>query len=577
MSTHLIKTNQLLKHFVSNSRPERRLTIKWPSDALATCPLCDSPIRFKHISGKRWVKMLQWILVVRHAYYACTNKKCALHHPFTVPNDIVLPFKHHGRDVWERVVMLHVSESLPPDKISDNIWINFHFKVSASTVARIIDAYEILKSSSLDEKALAKVKKAGFMVIALDGQRPENGKSGLWYITDVISNVVLHVEYLTCADTAEIGRMLKTIEQKYGVPIKAVLSDHQSSIVNAVAEYLPEAKHQYCHFHFLKNIATPLAAIDTHLQKTMESGIRNLYINRADRSKPVALLDGVKEPVRDFFKPVMDDLLQLVNNDRKLFDTWAGLASFNNVKEHVLRLEETRDSIPDGSRARKIMSKTVDVVKKLLEDASVHAEKLEALVPRLNEIRLILSNENDKPWKMHAKAREWVQTQEWSLHEAGIDVPDENRRIEQLNYDASVTDVQGQWVHLYNSHDAGLYHFLSVPGLPRANSAMEREFSVENRFFRSNCGTSMVGHSVRVKGDVVLKILKDKEENGPSSGDSIQAVLDTHDPETLAHGNALFKERRDAERRTWKKVKKSVQGFAQVIKRVITLKQGKKA
>ena len=576
-SMHVIKTQQLLQHFVTTGRRERRLTIKWPSDAPATCPLCNSPIRFKHVGGKRWVQMLQWILVVRAAYYACTNKACVLHHPFTVPNDIVLPFKRHGRDVWEKVIMLHVEQGQGPDKIVTDLQTNFGFTISAATVARIIETYEILKSSSVDEKALVRIRKTGFIIMAVDGQRPETGKPGLWYIVDVVTNVVLLVEYLTCADAAALGKMFKTIEQKFGVPIKAVLSDHQASIVNAVAEYLPAAVHQYCHFHFLKNLAAPLGAIDSHLQKTMEIGIRGLYINRANRSNAPNLIDGVKEPIRDFFKPVMEDLTQLINNRQKLFDTWAGLASFNNVKAYVPRLKELQLAMAEGSRAQGILSKTISAVETLLTTARVHVEKLDFLIPRLNEIRSILGTENDTTWVMHAKAREWAQAQEWFLHEAGIDMPDEQRRIAQLNYDASITDVLSQWMHLFNSHEGGLYQFLSMPGLPRSNSSMEHEFSVENRFFRSCAGTAMVGHSIRVKGDVVLKMLKDREVNGKSTGNSIQTVLDTHDCEIVARGKDVFKERRVAERKTWNVVKKVVHGIARLVGRLVGIRRNKKA
>lgn len=576
-STHVIKTEQLLKQFVASGRRERRLTIKWPSDAPATCPLCQSSIRFRHVGGKRWVQMLQWILVVRNAYYACTNEACVLHHRFTVPNDIVLPFKRQGRDVWEKVIMLHVEQSQGPDKIVLDLQTNFGFTISAATVARIIETYEILKSSSVDEKTLAKVRKTGFIIMAVDGQKPETGKPGLWYVVDVINNVVLHAEYLTCADAAALGKMFKAIEQKFGVPIKAALSDHQASIVNAVAEYLPNAVHQYCHFHFLKNLAAPLEAIDSHLQKTLEIGIRGLYINRANRSTAPNLLDGVKEPVRDFFKPVMEDLVQLITNRRKLFDKWAGLASFNNVKEYVPHLKELQLAMPEGSRANKIVSKTITAVDTLLTTSRVHADKLDFLIPRLNEMRSILGAENDTAWAMHAKAREWAQEQEWFLHEVGIDMADEQRRIAQLNYDASITDVVGQWVHLFNSHEEGLFQFLSVPGLPRANSPMEHDFSVENRFFRSCAGTAMVGHSIRVKGDVMLKILKDRAVNGASNGDSIQAVLDTHDRNTLARGSETFKERRSAERKTWNVAKKIVHGVARLVKRIVSIKWNKKA
>jgi hypothetical protein len=572
-STHVIKSEQLLKDFIASGRRERRLTIKWPSEASTACPLCHSPIRFKHMGGKRWVQMLQWILIVRNAYYSCSNSTCALHHPFTVPNDIVLPFKRQGRDVWEKVIMVHIKQKLAPDRIVIDLATNFGYTISAATVARIIETYEILKSSSVDEKSLAKVRKAGFIMMAVDGQRPETGKPGLWYVVDVVSNVVLHVEYLTCADATALGKMFVTIEQKYGVLIKAVLSDHQASIVNAVAEYLPIAVHQYCHFHFLKNLAEPLEAIDSHLQKVLEIGIRGLYINHANRESVPTLIGGVKEPIRDFFKPVMEDLVQLITNRRKLFDKWAGLVSFINVKKYVPRLKELQLAMPEGSRARSTISKTISVVDMLLETAQVHADKLEFLVTRLDEIRSILGTENDTPWSMHMKAHEWVQEQEWYLHEARVDISDNDRRIAHLNYDTTVTDVLGQWVHLFNSHEDGLFHFMAMPGLPRANSSMEREFSVENRFFRSCAGTAMVGHSIRVKGDVMLKILKDHEANGTNDGNSIQTVLDTHDRAIISHGSAIFKERRSTERKTWNMEKKNVHGVAKLVKHIISIKR----
>ena len=244
---------------------------------------------------------------------------------------------------------------------------------------------------------------------------------------------------------------------------------------------------------------------------------------------------------------------------------------------YVPRLEELQLAMPDGSRARGILSKTISAVDTLLTTVRVHVDKLDFLIPRLNEIRSILGDENVTAWVMRTKAREWVQSQEWFLHDAGLDMPDEQRRIAQLNYNASVTDVLGQWVHLFNSHEEGLFTFLSVPGLPRANAAMERDFSVENRFFRSCAGTAMVGHSIRVKGDVMLKILKDHEVNGTTTGDSIQVVLDTHDLDIVTLGSEAFKERRAAERKTWNVAKKIVHGIERLVKSITSIKSNKKA
>jgi len=576
-STHVIKTQQILKELVMTGRRERHLTVKWPSDVLATCPLCNSPIQFKRNGGKRFVQMLQWNLVLRYAYYACTNRTCALHHPFTLPNDIVIPFKHEGRDVWEKVIMLHVEQGAAPDKIVSDLDTNFGFPISAATVARIIETYEILKSWTLDEEALAKIKKAGFIIMAVDGQKPETGKPGLWYFSDVFSKVSLHAEYLTCADEVSLGAIFTGIEERFGVQIKAVLSDHQQSIVNAVAHYLPTAAHQYCHFHFLGNLSEPLEAIDSHLQKTMEIGVRDLYINHANRKNASKLIDGIKEPIRDFFKPIMEDLTRLITNRRKRFDTWAGLASYKNVRDYLPRLQDLLLAMPEGSRAHGILAKSIVTLENLLTGAEPQVETFEWLIDRFDEMRAILGCMNDTAWEMHAKAREWAQEQEWYLHEAGIDIPDEQRRIKKLNYNASIEDVLGQWIHVFNSHEQGLFQFLSMPGLPRSNAGMEREFSTENRFFRTGAGTAMVAHSIRVKGDVVLKILKDREENGSTTGAAIQSVLDMHDIEIVARGTAVFNERRANERKTWNVANKSVHGVDELVERLASIKVNEKA
>jgi len=50
----------------------------------------------------------------------------------------------------------------------------------------------------------------------------------------------------------KLSKISLKIQDKYGVLIKAVVIDHQSSIIKAIKEALPRVSQQYCHFHFLK-------------------------------------------------------------------------------------------------------------------------------------------------------------------------------------------------------------------------------------------------------------------------------------------------------------------------------------
>ena len=75
-----------------------------------------------------------------------------------------------------------------------------------------------------------------------------------------MTGAILHAEYLKKADTKTLAAIFAKIAAKYGVPVVAVLSDHQKSIVNAVAQCFPGARHQFCHFHFLHNLRPPAGA-----------------------------------------------------------------------------------------------------------------------------------------------------------------------------------------------------------------------------------------------------------------------------------------------------------------------------
>ncbi len=109
-----------------------------------------------------------------------------------------------------------------------------------------------------DQATLSKVQQKGQMVLRIDGKRPQAGRASLWVFTDVLTNQIIHTIYLKHLDAPKLGEILQQIEQKYGVPIMCVVSDHQNVIVKAVHDYLPNARHQFCQFHFMANLVKPL-------------------------------------------------------------------------------------------------------------------------------------------------------------------------------------------------------------------------------------------------------------------------------------------------------------------------------
>jgi len=537
----------------------KHVTVGWPKKYERTCKKCNSSISFQYVSAIRLVFTMFGILAVRFNYYACDNEDCPFHVPFTVPNSIVLPNKKFGRDVWEHVIR-HVHELHQNfTSIAKGIKMDFNIKISADSVARIWRTYLVLNSAKADANTARVVKERGRILLATDGQRPQEGRPSLWYFLDVACNMVIHAVLLTCADADTLGNIFKTIEQKYGVPIVAVLSDHQGSIVKAVKEHLPNAVHQACHFHFLSNLHDPLEAIDSHLQAMVKQGVNSLYINRASPKTAPRYSDGSREPVRTVFAPIMDDIKTLIGNNRKKFDTWAGFTSLKNIDDYIPRLREFLATLVAGSRESTILVKTIDALAAILVKARPCYEILQTLIPRLDQLRAILgTTTNMSSNTMRTAAMEWAQEQRWWLHERGVDVIDSDLRVVLLNHEATVEEIVTLWIALFNSHEPGLFHFLDVKGLPRSNAGMEQDFSVESGTFRQRTGKGAVGSSIRVCGDATLRLQK------TYAASKIKDVLCTYTREVVRDGTEIFKKRRAEERKWWKCAKKVLGGIAKV-------------
>jgi len=537
----------------------RHVTVGWPKGRNRACKKCNSPISFCYVSAIRLAFTMFGVLALRFNYYACDNKNCPLHVPFIVPNSIVLPNKKFGRDVWEHVIR-HVQETHGNFRtVAKGIEIDFKLKVSSDSVARIWRTYLVLNSAKADAKTAREVKKRGKMIVAVDGQRPQDGRPSLWSFIDVACNMVLHAVLLTSADAETLGAIFTTIEQKYGVPIVAVLSDHQGSILKAVRTYLPNAVHQACHFHFLSNLHEPLEAIDSHVQTILKGGVNSLYINKASPNNAPKFSNGIHAPVRKVFAPVMDNLKSLINNDRKKFDSWAGLTSFKNLDEYLQSLKIWVGEMDEGSRERNILSKAIDALEKALDKARPFQKRLDELIPWLDRMREILGvTEGISSNAMRTKAMEWEQDLRWWLHERGMNPADDDLRVDTLNFDATVEEIVGTWIALFAHHEPDLFHFLDVKGLPRSNVAMERDYSVENGTFRHRSGKGVVGSFVRVYGDATLRLQKTYASN------EIQGVLNTYTLEATYDGLNTFKQRGLEERKHWKCKKRVLDGIKRI-------------
>ena len=130
--------------------------------------------------------------------------------------------------------------------ISRNLYSHFYVKISPNTVKFIVEIFLAeIRDHAIEEtkEFVSKNKKIFFM---LEGKRPNKNDHMSWIFIDTLTDKILQMVYLISTNLKKLSEILIKVQEKYGVSIKAVISDYQSSINKAGKETLPRILHQYC-------------------------------------------------------------------------------------------------------------------------------------------------------------------------------------------------------------------------------------------------------------------------------------------------------------------------------------------
>jgi hypothetical protein len=117
------------------------------------------------------------------------------------------------------------------------------------------------------------VQQHGGLIIALDGLAPEGGEPQLWFIRELLTGLTLRSGWLSRFDQATFEAFLQPLRQLPG-SLLALLSDKQKGLVPAVSTVLPGVCHHFCHAHYLKNLAEPLADADSAFKVELRKAVR---------------------------------------------------------------------------------------------------------------------------------------------------------------------------------------------------------------------------------------------------------------------------------------------------------------
>lgn len=242
-----------------------RLSWSWDENSPFKCPSCNRKIKYKYNDGGRWITFLDGARVVVTNFYTCTWNGCVNHNGFSLEPILALPGRQYGLDVWAKAIRWHFEHKKSYRDVSKILLEENHLKVNPSTIRDMCNFFEITGADVADKKTLDMVKRNGKIILSLDGAGDNDGGPGLWIFSDRVTGHVLFADVLEHASIEALGECIKRIQQKYDVPILYVISDRQEIIVRAIGKYLPGIPHQFCHFHFLQNIARPVISKDSDL------------------------------------------------------------------------------------------------------------------------------------------------------------------------------------------------------------------------------------------------------------------------------------------------------------------------
>jgi hypothetical protein len=243
------------------------------------CPGCHGPL-WAAYKNRRTVVTLDGVVRLAVQVRRCRAPGCPR---FGVPlrpeheGRVALPESEFGLDVIALVGRLRHAEHRSVPEIHAEL-LRRGVTICVRSVGNLLDRYdELLALSCSDAARLRRITaQAGRVILAIDGLQPDVGHEVLWVIRDVLSGEVLLARSLLASCQGDLAQLIAEVKAALPVPIAGVVSDGQTSIRNAVKAALDGVPHQLCHFHYLREAATPVYEADRHIKVQLKKKVRGI-------------------------------------------------------------------------------------------------------------------------------------------------------------------------------------------------------------------------------------------------------------------------------------------------------------
>lgn len=239
---------------------------------LTYCPFCGTKLKIAYHNRTKKVFTLYGLIKAKNIVQNCPNDQCyekdsSKRRLFSAEQFqiLALPKCEIGLDITLYIgYHMHLRhQSL------DEVFLSLRrlkIPIDRSSVFRHYQKYlDFMQELSSQEITMLKEKfkiNKGY-ILAIDAVQSTDSPL-LLVCRDTISNLVLGTKLIESESERDILPLLNFIHQNFSDPV-AIVSDMGHGIKKSIEKVFSSTKHQYCHFHFLKNLGKDL--LDTDYSK----------------------------------------------------------------------------------------------------------------------------------------------------------------------------------------------------------------------------------------------------------------------------------------------------------------------
>jgi hypothetical protein len=229
------------------------------------CTYCGYPLFNSYHTAAKTIKTLKGIVKAKHVVKECTNRQCL------------------SRQVGTRKYFYSeqfLSFSLPGCAIGIDItlYIGFHMQMKSQSLDEVHkyllqNGIQIDRSSvhrhyerylefmmELSQQDVVGIKKeievnSGY-ILSIDAVYSTDSPL-LLVCRDILTKKALRTKLISSENDTDVVALLSEVKVLFGIPL-AIVSDDGRGISKGISIVFSDVKHQYCHFHFLKNLGKAL-------------------------------------------------------------------------------------------------------------------------------------------------------------------------------------------------------------------------------------------------------------------------------------------------------------------------------